>query len=174
MLGTGHCQSLPRSFSFLFSFEIYLKIGRYRPSFPGHDLIFLSKFNSQVMWNLLFEPLIGNFKSDVKFLNWIFFLWQLISCQTLKSRPKISVWNKNQISDRKIKSCWINLIWNFTFGPYMIYFCFLWCKIILTVDFHVTEKEGLCRSQSAHNVEGKTKNLKYFRVRIFLKFWRFY
>ena len=66
----------------------------------------------QVMWNLLFEPLIGNFKSDVKFLIWIFFLWQLISCQTLKLRPKINVCKKNQISDRKIKSCWIDLIWN--------------------------------------------------------------
>ena len=64
------------------------------------------------MWNLLFEPLIGNFKSDVKFLIWIFFLWQLISCQTLKLRPKINVCKKNQISDRKIKSCWIDLIWN--------------------------------------------------------------
>ena len=82
------------------------------PSFPGHDLIFLSKFNSQVMWNLLFEPLIGNFKSDVKFLIWFFFLWHLISCQTLKLRPKIMVWKKNQIIDRKIKSCQIDLIWN--------------------------------------------------------------
>ena len=84
----------------------------FRPSFPGHDLIFLSKFNSQVMWNLLFEPLIGNFKSDVKFLIWFFFLWHLISCQTLKLRPKIMVWKKNQIIDRKIKSCQIDLIWN--------------------------------------------------------------
>ena len=31
----------------------------------------------------------------------------------------------------------------FSVWPYLIYFCFLWCKIILTVDFHVTEKEGL-------------------------------
>ena len=89
-----------------------LKYQILRPSFPGHDVNFLSKFNSQVMWNLLFEPLIGNFKSDVKFLIWIFFLWQLISCQTLKLRPKINVCKKNQISDRKIKSCWIDLIWN--------------------------------------------------------------
>ena len=94
-------------------YNIYLEKDTFlRPSFPGHDLIFLSKFNSQVMWNLLFEPLIGNFKSDVKFLIWIFFLWQLISCQTLKLRPKINVCKKNQISDRKIKSCWIDLIWN--------------------------------------------------------------
>ena len=83
-----------------------------RPSFPIQDVNFLSKFNSQVMWNLLFEPLIGNFKSDGKFLIWFFFLWHLISCQTLKSRPKIMVWKKNQIIDRKIKSCQIDLIWN--------------------------------------------------------------
>ena len=83
-----------------------------RPTFPGHDLIFLSKFNSQVMWNLLFEPLIWNFKSDWKFLIWFFFLWLLISYQTSKLRPKINVWKKNQISDRKIKSCWNDLIWN--------------------------------------------------------------
>ena len=65
--------------------------------------------------------------SDVKFTVWaldwkfqiwckifdlIFFLWHLISCQTLKLRPKIMVWKKNQIIDRKIKSCQIDLIWN--------------------------------------------------------------
>ena len=79
---------------------------------PNWGPLFLVMIWFQVMWNLLFEPLIGNFKSDVKFLIWIFFLWQLISCQTLKLRPKINVCKKNQISDRKIKSCWIDLIWN--------------------------------------------------------------
>ena len=85
---------------------------KFRPSFPIQDVNFLSKFNSQVMWNLLFEPLIWNFKSDWKFLIWFFFLWLLISYQTSKLRPKINVWKKNQISDRKIKSCWIDWIWN--------------------------------------------------------------
>ena len=28
-------------------------------------------------------------------------------------------------------------------APYMIYFCCHWRKIILTIDFHLTEKEGL-------------------------------
>ena len=36
----------------------------------------------------------------------------MISCQTAKSWPKINVWKKYQISDRKIKSCWNDLIWN--------------------------------------------------------------
>ena len=40
-------------------------------------------------------------------------------------------------------SNWFDL--KFTVGPYMIYFCCFWCKIILTVDFHVTGKEGLSR-----------------------------
>ena len=106
-----------------------------RPSFPGHDLNFLSKFNSQVMWNLLFEPLIGNFKSDVKFLIWIFFLWQLISCQTLKLRPKINVCKKNQISDRKIKSCWIDLIWNLLLDLTWFIFYFLWSDFFSYINF---------------------------------------
>ena len=49
---------------------------------------------------------IGNFWFD------FFFLWLLISYQTSKLRPKINFWNKNKINDRKIKSCWINMIWN--------------------------------------------------------------
>ena len=103
------------------------------------DVNFSSKTNSQVMWNLLFDPLIGNFKSDIKFLICFFFLWQLISCQTLKLSPKIYVWKKkiNQWQENKTMLNHFDL--KFTFGPYMIYFCFLWLRIILTVDF---EKEG--------------------------------
>ena len=47
----------------------------------------------------------------------------------------------NQWQENKIMLNWFDL--KFTVGPYMIYFCCLWCKIILTVDFHVTGKEGL-------------------------------
>ena len=96
--------------------------------------------------------------SDVKFTVWaldlkfqirleifdlIFFLWLLISYQTSKLRPKINVWKKksNQWQENKIMLKWFDL--KFTVGPYMIYFCCFWCKIILTVDFHVTGKEGL-------------------------------
>ena len=73
----------------------------------------------------------------------IFFLWQFITCQALKSRPKINVWKENLINDRKIKSCWIDLIWNLLLDFTWLIFCSFWCKIILTVDFHVTWKEGL-------------------------------
>ena len=83
-----------------------------RPFFSIQDVNILSKINSQVMLNSLFNTLIWNFKSDWKFLIWFFFLWLLISYQTSKLRPKINVWKKNQISDRKIKSCWNDLIWN--------------------------------------------------------------
>ena len=30
----------------------------------------------------------------------------------------------------------------FTVEPYMIYFCCLWCKIIVTDDVNVTEEKG--------------------------------
>ena len=135
----------------------------FRPSFPGHDLIFLSKFNSQVMWNLLFEPLIGNFKSDVKFLIWIFFLWQLISCQTLKLRPKINVCKKNQISDRKIKSCWIDLIWNLLLDlTWFIFAVFdvklFWLLIYISqrkralIEFKYQSDFSLCMSKCARRL----------------------
>ena len=50
-------------------------------------------------------------------------------------KKKSNWWQEN-----KIMLKWFDL--KFTVGPYMIYFCCLWCKIVLTVDFHVTEKEG--------------------------------
>ena len=75
--------------------------GTSRPFFSIKDVNFLWEIYSQVISNLLFGVLIGTFKSDVKFL---------ISCQTLKLRSNINVWRKNQISERKIKLCWINLI----------------------------------------------------------------
>ena len=85
--------------------------------------------------------------SDVKFTVWaldlkfqirleifdlIFFLWLLISYQTSKLRPKINVWKKNQISDRKIKSCWNDLIWNLLLDLTWLIFAFFdvesfWC-----------------------------------------------
>ena len=52
------------------------------------------------------------FQIRLEIFDLIFFLWLLISYQTSKLRPKINVWKKNQISDRKIKSCWNDLIWN--------------------------------------------------------------
>ena len=65
----------------------------------------------------------------------------------------------NQCLNKKSSQCLKNKIMlnqfdlKFIVGPYMIYFCFLWGKFILTVDFHVTEKEGLTivavRSRSA-------------------------
>ena len=140
-----HCRNGSRLLRILKSaaFSGCKKVSTNRPFFSIQILIFSSKINSQVIWNLLFEPLIGNFISDMKFMIWICFLWQLISCQTLKKDLKSMFEKKNQITDWKLESCWINLIWNLLLDLTWFCFCCLWCKIILTVDFHVTEKEGL-------------------------------
>ena len=54
-------------------YKVYCYCYRSRPFFSIQDVNFLSKINSQVMWNSLFNTLIWNFKSDWKFLIWFFF-----------------------------------------------------------------------------------------------------
>ena len=112
-----------------------------RPFFSIQNVNFLWEIYSQVIWNLLFEVLIGNFKSDVKFLIWMFFFNSWFPVKHWNKHLKLKFGKKsNQWRENKIMLNWFDL--KFTVGPYMIYFCCLWCKIILTAEFSCGKERG--------------------------------